>query len=383
MQDASPHHTRHYLSYLDAVRGVAAAWVMLYHYFNYRYYEHGAAKALSILFNGETTILLFVLSGFVLSYKHIVLKHPLDIRQYYIQRFLRLWAPFFIAVLTCYLYYFKNELSITGFFEQLLYNKGEFWQEALLIRYNPSTGTNPQYYLPGWALVIQLSMSFLLPFMIALANKNIKLIWWMILAILLVGNNFGKMYIYHIHYAFGVLVSYYFLHIQSGAFKNSVFYKYRYWVLPVAIFLFSARQLDRFNRIEFFSTDYKYWMHDYLGFSFSQYSAISSVIFLVWVIHSEKAKKWMNKAIFRFMGKISYGLYLMHWVVVVAIFDNWNLILANFTDELTAIVVMLPVCVAASVLLATALHYWVELPVIRFTKRVTGRLKPSFLITME
>jgi len=383
MHDARTHHTQQYLSYLDAVRGIAATWVMLYHYINMRFYEHSTAKIASLLFNGETTILLFVLSGFVLSYKHIVLNHPLDIRQYYIQRFLRFWPAFFIAVLINYIYHYRNDLNIQSLFTNLLYNKGEFWQEALMIRYNPSAGTNPQYYLPGWALVVQLSMSFFLPFMIALANRNVRFIWWMIVAVLLIGNNFGKMYSYHIHYAFGLLISCYFLKIESGSLKNSRWYKYRYIILLIGIFLFSARQLDRFNAIKFFNADYKYWLHDYLGFGFSQYSAISSLIFLTWIIQSETLKRWMNKGIFRFMGKISYGLYLMHWVVVVAIFDYWANIVAWFPNELIATVAMLPVCVIISTILATIIHYWVELPTIRLSKKITGRLKPSFVIKME
>jgi peptidoglycan/LPS O-acetylase OafA/YrhL len=206
---------------------------------------------------------------------------------------------------------------------------------------------------------------------------------WMILAILLVGNNFGKLYGYHLHFVLGLLICCYYTVIEGKRLKQHKWYKYRYLILAIAVFLFSARQLDRFNKVIFFNADYKYWMHDYLGFGFSQYSAIASAVFLVAIIQSVRIKAWMNNNIFRFLGKISYCLYLMHWVVVIAIFDNWEAILPYFNSELSAMMAMMPVCVILSIIFAIGLHYGVELPLINYSKRLLQKMKPTFGVTME
>lgn len=383
MKSPAEEKPQHYLSYLDAVRGLAAAWVMLYHYFNLRFYEHASVKVLSLFINGETTMLLFVLSGFVLSYKYIVLKHSLDVRKFMLNRFFRLWPAFFLTILINYIYHYRAEIDIYNVFSYLFTNKGHFWEEALLINYSPITGVNPTYYMPGWAVVMQLAISFLMPFLIVLAHKNVKLIWWLIVAILLIGNTMGELFGYTIHYALGLLVSCYFAFINSDAIKQHKWYKYRYWILAVSILLFSARQLDRFNRITIFSAEYKYWAHDYFGLSFSHYSAVASFVFLIFIMQSGKLKRVLNNAPFRFLGQISYCVYLTHWLFAKMIFDHWDVVLSYFSSELTAVLVMLPIYITACLLLATMMHYWVELPGIRLSKHLLRKLKPSLQITAE
>lgn len=369
-----------YINYLDAVRGLAVLWVMLFHYINQRFHEHSMAKLASFVFNGETAIFLFVLSGFVLSYKYVVFNHPLDIRKFYIQRCLRFWPAFFVAVFINALYQYRHDLSLHNLADQFLFNKSRFWEEASLIRYSPGFDRSPQYYLPGWALVIILSMSFLLPFMIALAHKTWRYLPWMILAFILIGINMGTKYVYHIHFALGVLVSCWFLSINSGQLRDLKIYRYRRLLLVLAIILFSLRQLGRINKIEVYGPWYKYWVQTFVGIDFSFYSAIASFIFLIAIIDSQKARRFLNNGSLRFLGKISYCLYLMHWVVVVAIFDHWNKIAPLFPNTITAVGVMLIVCTAISIALATVLHYTVELPSIRFSKRATSGLSPSLVI---
>ncbi|WP_276133453.1 acyltransferase family protein [Polluticoccus soli] len=377
--DEHPEH----LSYLDSVRGLAVLWVMFFHYINQRFHEHSMAKLASFVFNGETAIFLFVLSGFVLSYKYIVLDHELDIRKFYIQRFLRFWPAFFVAVSINALYQYRHDLSIHNLTDQFLFNKGQFWEEASLFRYSPGFERTPQYYLPGWALVVILSMSFLLPFMIALAHKSWRYLPWMMLAFTLIGINMGNKYVYHIHFALGVLISCWFVRISSGNLRKLRIYKYHHLLLGLAVMLFSMRQLGRINRIEIYGPWYKYWIQTFLGIDFSFYSAIASLIFLIAIIDSPRVRRLLSNSSLHFLGRISYCLYLMHWVVVVAIFDNWNLIAPLFPNTISAVCIMMVVCTAVSIALATVLHYTVELPSIRFSKRVTSKLKPSLIIKKE
>ncbi|MCB0696651.1 MAG: acyltransferase, partial [Chitinophagaceae bacterium] len=157
------------------MRGIAALMVVFYHFLNWDYKDKLYMKVASIVFNGADAVsFFFVLSGFVLSYKYVVLKHKLDVRKFYINRFFRLWPAFFIAVITNALYHQRHELDFHRFIELFIYNKYGFWQEAALIR-----PADHVYYLPGWTLTIELVMSFFIPFVVLMAHKDKRSVWWL------------------------------------------------------------------------------------------------------------------------------------------------------------------------------------------------------------
>jgi peptidoglycan/LPS O-acetylase OafA/YrhL len=338
-------------------------------------------KLASLFVNGETAYLLFVLSGFVLSYKYIVLGHSLDFRKYYISRFLRLWPAFFVAVVIHALYHYRHDLSVHNLVSQFLFNETHFWEEALLLHYNPEHNVNPLYVLPGWAVVTQLSVSFFMPFMIALAYRKPTYIVWMIFALILIGTNVGVKHVYHIHYAFGLLCCCYYFSIKDISFKETKWYKYRWLFLSIALVLFSTRQLNRINKVDIFGPTYDHWVKDYMGFSFSLYSAFASFVFLVAIIHSDKVKRLFDNMVLRYIGKVSYSLYLIHWVVVMAIFDNWQYLSGLFPSTIIAMLVTMAACTIVSMLLASLMYYFVELPTARLTRRFVNKLKPSFVIS--
>ena len=184
-----------HLDCLDAARGIAALMVMGYHYINYKYSERTAAHLASILFNGSDAVsFFFVLSGFVLSYKYIVLKQPMDIRNFYITRFLRLWPAFFITIVLNAINIHYKDLSLHTLSNIFLHDQTKFWEEATLLR------AHPNYYVPSWTLVIELAMSFFIPFWVVLAKKGPNLILWFFVAYLLAGD--GSSFIFTLGWAY-------------------------------------------------------------------------------------------------------------------------------------------------------------------------------------
>ena len=94
--DPSEKHIR----YLDSARGIASLMVFATHFCDYKYHGKMIANYLSIIFNGSDAVsFFFVLSGFVLSYKYLVLNKPLDIKKFYVSRFFRLWPAFFVTLI--------------------------------------------------------------------------------------------------------------------------------------------------------------------------------------------------------------------------------------------------------------------------------------------
>jgi peptidoglycan/LPS O-acetylase OafA/YrhL len=362
--------TRH-LGYLDSARGIAALMVMVYHYVFLKYGDRLAGKLTCIVFNGSDAVsFFFVLSGFVLSYKYIVLNQSLDIKKFYVNRLFRLWPAYFITVLINALNTYSSDFNLHNFLSVFSLHSSYFWEEAFIFR------GNAHYYVPGWTLVLELSFSFLMPFAVALAKKDIRILYWMLFAYIVVGSSLRDLYFFHVHFTLGLLISCFFYKINDASFKETKWYKWRYPLLFGALILFSIRQIDS---IIPFGPDYIYFAK-YLGIDFFLYTGIASFVFIVAMVRSEKFKKFFEHSVLRFFGKISYGIYLMHWLLVVDVYRYWDKIRSFFPSERYTFIVVFFVYSAATILLSIILHYGVERPFIRMGRRLTNRMKPSLQI---
>ena len=362
----APAPPRH-LDYLDSARGIAALMVMVYHYINWKYDHHTVVKLASIVFNGNDAVsFFFVLSGFVLSYKYIVLQQPLDIRKFYITRFFRLWPAYFVVIFFTVLNGIRYDLSFHNLINVFILNKKQFWEEAILVR------GHPLYYVPGWTLVIELAMSFFIPFYVVLAKKGWQIILWLFLAYVLSGDTS-----FYFHFILGVMISCIFVKVRNSSFKETKWYSFRYLILAVAVALFSIRQIDKLYQL---GPTYTY-IAGYLGINFFHYTGIASFVFIIAIIISNNTRKILRYKPLLFLGKISYGIYLVHWVLVVDIFFYWEgRIRPLFPNTASAFIIMFCIYTVMVIALATILHYAIELPFIKLGKRLAQRMKPSLVI---
>ena len=319
-----------------------------------------------LFFNGpEAVNFFFVLSGFVLSYKYIVRNRSMDIVPFYVSRFFRLFPGFFLMVLAGALFQHRNELGLHFFKELFVFNKYEFWEEAFLLRFHN------KFYGPGWTLTFEMAGSFLMPFFIALALKERRLICYLIAVTVIIGNNLMCSYFF----LYGVLASAYYSEISAASFRQTKWFRYRFPVLIIAVIFFSIRHIDGISP---FGPTYKY-LAAYLNLDFSVYAGLACFVFLVAILHSKKIQRVLENRILVFYGKISFSIYLVH----VLVMDLLYLYLGNFLSgpgywlhfALVALICTLLVTIAA-----TVLHYSIELPFMRMGKRIVGKMKPSLVV---
>lgn len=362
-----------HIAYLDSIRGIAAMAVVVYHFLNWDYKELSAVKITNLFINGADAVaFFFVLSGFVLSYKYVVLKHPLDIGKFYINRFFRLWPAFFITVIINALYQHWDTIGTRKLVDLFILNKHAFWQEALLIR-----PTAFVYYVPGWTLVIELIMSMFVPFVVIIAHNNIKNLWWLSAFFFFMGAGLLGLGMFISHFVYGVLIASYYMFISSNGFKNTKAYRFRYIIIPIALVLFSMRPIEKLITMGSF---YDEVIFKYLGYDVFYFSGVGSFILLVYIIHSRSIQKLLEKQLFRFIGKVSYGIYLMHWMVVTYIFNNRPFLSSFFPSDKTAFFSLLAIAIVVTIILAVVVYYCIELPFIRIGKRLTARMKPTLVI---
>lgn len=370
MQEQVQEMPEKHLGYLDSARSIAAMMVMTYHYLTWTEYANMMrSKVGCVLFNGvDAVAFFFVLSGFVLSYKYIVLGHKLDIKKFYINRLFRLWPAFFITSIAIVLkVHFEglNEFSLT---DTLFRNKTKLWEELFLPR------SHPVYYLPAWSLVLELSLSFLLPFFLVIAQRDRKLVPWLLFAIFIVGNSMQDLFKFQFHFVLGLLISCYFFEIRGESFKNTLWYKYRVPILLLCCVLFSLRQIDKIYPL---NATYTY-VTEYLGITLFHYSAIAAFVFIAAMIHSKRAKKVLEHKALLFLGKISYGIYLAHWIIFTDFFRYWKRIMPLPPQNNLAYLTVFLIYATCTIIIAIIIHYTIELPFIRMGKRITAKMKPGY-----
>jgi peptidoglycan/LPS O-acetylase OafA/YrhL len=361
---------KQHLNHLDSARGIAALMVMAYHYINWTREPMLSARLASIVFNGSDAVsFFFVLSGFVLSYKYIVLKESLDIKKFYINRIFRLWPAFFVTILLNMLNVLaRSGITMQNLTDTFLLNKMKFWEEAML------PWSKPLYYQPGWTLVIELSASFFLPFVIALAKKDARYVYWMTFVVLFFGPTMVNMF--YFHFIIGVVISCLYFRITADTFRQTKWYRLRYPILIVAMLLYSIRHIEKISPL---GPTYKY-IAAYLGIDFFHFTAIASFVFIVVLLRSRSLKKLLSHKVLLFLGRISYGIYLMHWLLACDTFMFWDDIVKALHISKNSFAILFIPYAAGSILLATIIHYTVELPFIRIGKRITNKMKPSLII---
>lgn len=366
-----------HLKYLDSVRGIAATIVVIYHFVAWGREARTETHIISLLFNGADAVaFFFVLSGFVLSYKTVVLKQNLDIGKFYVNRWFRLWPAYFFTVLINTLYHQRNGLDWTKAANIFIYNKVKFWEEALLIR-----GVSAVYYAPGWTLFVELVMSFFIPYMIVIVTKDRKLMWWFTLFLFFLGASITAAFgMFVLHFAYGVLICAYYLLITSDDFKRSWVYRKRFFLLPLAIFLYSMRHLELLFNFGWF---YDEVIFKFLGYDVFFFTGIGSALLLVFIMASRKAQKILESPLLRFIGKISYGIYLMHWLIVTFIYVNWGWLITYFPPGKWAFLGLLAICMILTIVFATIVYYAIERPFIRLGKRLTARMRSTYVIKVE
>ncbi|MNU57704.1 Acyltransferase family protein [compost metagenome] len=361
---ATTHHSR--LHYLDSARGIAAMMVLVGHYISWKFDHNMVVRYCSLLVNENDAVsFFFVLSGFVLAYPFLILDKKMDIGKFYVNRFFRLYPGFLVAFLVNYIYSIRHDLNWAEVSKVLLHSDRGFWQEFFLLR------GNNQHFLPGWTLGIEMAASFLIPFLILAVRYNKKLANWLLLAIFLGNLVIGS---FMIHFALGVWVAANFNQISGPEFHKSVLYRYRVPLVLVAMVLFSLRKIDRLSAFgPFFKT-----FADYTRIDFFVYSGIASFIFLVYCIHFKGVQRVLESKLLLFYGKISYGIYLVHWVLVRFIYDYWDRLndLLGGSEPRTFILLFFAL-LGTSTVLALAIYHWIELPFMRLGKKIAGRMKAT------
>ena len=366
----------------DSLRGIAALTVVMSH-LNLEYFHMDKACLLlhrsvfHVVYDGAAAVIFFfVLSGFVLSYKYVSKGYQefdkLSFSTYLISRIFRIY-PLVLAVLVVSalvgLYVpHSYETFPARQFTYVWWGDTFHWLSTLkqfTLIYMPSETSN--FYAPQtWTLKVEVIFSSLVPVLILLSRRHIG---WLLLFNLLLLFLFNSM-VYIIHFTMGLALARYLPQVNS--YMESKSRRFKIGLLLTGIFLYSYN----YSVAVFFPQHsvLEQLLFNNWGIFLNGVIGTGVVMILVAVLHSTTLKKILNLWLIKLAGKISYSIYLCHFIVFVIVTP---LVLKGLNDmgvmnHLLLVIVATVVTLVGTMLLSYIFYHTVELRGIEWGKKAVA-----------
>jgi peptidoglycan/LPS O-acetylase OafA/YrhL len=314
------------LPQLDALRGLAALSVFLFHAFCMMPKTPGVLQWIKVtplraFCDGPSAVMLFfVLSGFVLNLKYVSLRTnpPHWVASFIIRRVFRIYPAFIIAMIFgLFLKVFVYDASAMSPFSDWF---SEFWKDPLdpiqflkmltLVAHNIHT---VQLDPPMWSLVCEMRVSLFFPVIIFSVNRPRKPLGDVCLIAVTYAVCFGlcgkPIFSYLPHFVLGAMCAKHFERIrpwlsEMGRVKKTG------WLI-VVIGLYQAASI-----CSSWSPPAPYV--NYFNYAVYQIVGMSAAGLMLATASFSRIGALLNKTIFRFIGRTSYSFYLVHLMLLIA-----------------------------------------------------------------
>jgi peptidoglycan/LPS O-acetylase OafA/YrhL len=298
-----------HLQKLDAIRGLAACYVVIYHLITPISAIPGIVKEGFFSFGQEAVILFFLLSGFVITYS-IYKKPDITFKDYFVRRFRRIYFPFLISLLLSILIYALQDALAKEF------TWSEFWGNVFMLQdfgsVKPGVWVHPFLSnYPLWSLSYEWwfymlffpcykllpKQSFRIYFILAIST--LALINYMI-----VPNQIALWLAYFVVWWSGVEAATIWIEQKKYTWKNMspIIFSLLFMTALIAVPVLTAEKI-------------KFGYYPFVCLRHFGAAVIAVIIGLVW--YKNKFKNFDKiLGIFVIIAPISYGLYIFHYPIL-------------------------------------------------------------------
>lgn len=344
-----------HLPALDGLRGLAILLVILFHTFHFMPGWCGVD-------------LFFVLSGFLITGQLIESKHHINyFKSFWIKRFLRIF-PLYYLVLAIILIP-KNFFNIhtVSFSSWSYWFYLQNWEYVYMSAFPDGKDTLNHF----WSLAIEEQFYFVFPILIKyIPNKNLP---WILISLIISAICFRYYYFNNENIGYYVATISRMDALSIGALiaiiireNKSLLAKWtHYFFYHSLIYIVLAITIN---------ADVHFTNPLIAKFGLTAYALLFGCLLIYSLCPSPKSyfKKFLLNDILRYIGKISYGLYVFHWILYVFIKAPLEESIYNILhlSILSKIIVSLLVLLLSIILSHLSYHY--------FEKKIMN-LKPFFL----
>lgn len=344
---------------LDGLRGIFSLMVVMLHYPE-EYLPQYIYNFFLIRESWSFVDFFFVLSGFVISYNYNSLTTKKEFISYLKKRFVRLYPLLFYTVI---LY-----MLVIGVLQDLINNRYVNWnnlfietlEPLLFLNSTPLLGIGPGMNFPSWSISAEMVSYTVYGLVLIFFSKRTKIFYSIILTSLLllfvyrndldITSDYGFLRGLYGFFC-GVLVS--FFYSKS---KNS-FTPLSEWItIFVIIFSLYIVNIDS-------SGNFSFLLPIIFGFSIYIFSLSKGVI-----------SRTLENTLFQFTGKISYSIYLNHYLVII-VFHKLIFKYLGFTNTHHVQILVLIITLVVICLYSWITYKLVELKGGRYLKKYLVPLK--------
>lgn len=342
---------------LHALRGLAAVIVLLVH-LQGRVAEAFPEFTLPPLFNGSAAVtFFFVLSGLVVGAslaKNGITQSNLSL--YFYRRFFRIMPLMFVTVTIGGLYL----LFIEPYFQYSL-NPKEYGDFTLIKFAAGYVGYSLKANPPIWSIFVELIGSLLIPFMLLSGTKmrNVVLGLTACIALSLIpveSKHYWHFYMISFYVGLTVLLWGRWLANLTATLPSSVF-----WLIVAALAccFYLARPLTGAGYGKLWIV---YW----------ETLSIAPVVAIIYYLPERFSL--LNAPVFKFLGDVSYSLYLTHSIILIALL---NLVTALMGYTGLAVLVYCASAICCSFVVAQLSFHTIEMGGMRLGERLRRPPKPA------
>jgi peptidoglycan/LPS O-acetylase OafA/YrhL len=366
-----PEQEKH-LGELDALRGIAAVAVMFFH-FHFLWEESGHPRwekrlfmfpPLKFLIAGHAAVILFfLLSGFVLALPRIRGRRQ-SYAGYISKRICRIYLPYLVAlalaVAGCWRF---HGLEAYGFWFHLTWREAPNWrlvlQHVLLLGDYDSSAYNTAF----WSVVQEMRISIVFPFVCAFvlrrSNAAGAAIGGLLFLIAFALEQFAQ-----VPYTVSSAISYlgiFIFGILAARLKDGM----SAWLRQMS---WMKLQMFFWGSVLLFFYAHSFALVLRVGEKGSDmFTAIAGVGLISYCLTDRRASAALKGRILRFLGRISYSLYLLHGTVMFA--------LAYLTYGRLSLSAIIVPFFMITIVLAMAMRKVVEVPSINLGHAIAERLE--------
>jgi len=373
--------------YLDGLRGIAALIVTIHHFVlafypalytanpNQSHTSNDlevlvANTPLNLFYAGNFSVcIFFVLSGYVLSYKFFATQNTSFVISSAIRRYFRLSIPVAFSIILAYvllkLDLFYNveagKLSFSDWWLSTFWNfETSFLGVVSESFYGVFFTSNINYNPVLWTMKIELFGSFLVfAILLTFRGSNYRWIMYLLLCIILWDS-------YYLAFLLGMILS------DLRVISQNKIRKYKMnWLYSVPLLIISL-YLGSYPDVSASSTIYSIlpkWQS-----SVQFYHILGAFMLVLFVLISKTAQKLLLKKTCSFLGKISFSMYLIHFLIIGTFSSALFLKLQAHLPYYQSVTITTVISLFIIFILSYPIYKYVDLGAIWISKRISDKL---------